>query len=117
MNLFNDLFLLQRIDHLVRTRATGTPKALASLLDISECSVYRLMERLRDIGLPIAYDKQAHTYYYKEAVKWNVEFVVGDEKLFNIQGGEKSFDFFRSLSIFDRDQPNLCNAFPNYGAQ
>jgi hypothetical protein len=111
MNIFSDLFLLQRIDHLVRTRATGTPKDLGGLLGISECSVYRMIERLRDMGLPIAYDKQAHTYYYKAPVKWKVEFVVGDEKLLTIQGGEKNFDLFRKLSIFDRSRLDLCDAF------
>lgn len=110
MNIFSDLFLLQRIDHLIRTRATGNPKALGDLLNISECSVYRLMERLKDQGLPIAYDKQTRTYYYTDAVIWKVEFVVGDEKLLNIQGGERNFDFFRKLSIFDRDGPDLCSA-------
>ncbi len=110
MNIFADLFLLQRIDHLIRTRATGTPKALGALLDISECSVYRLMERLKDQGFPIAYDKQTRTYYYTEAVIWKVEFVVGDEKLLKIQGGEINSDFFRKLSIFDRNDNDLCNA-------
>ena len=68
------------------------------------------MERLKDQGLPIAYDKQTRTYYYTEAVIWKVEFVVGDEKLLNIQGGEKCFDFFRKLSIFDRKRLDLCTA-------
>lgn len=117
MNIFSDLFLLQRIDHLIRTRATGTPKKLGNLLNISECSVYRMIERLRDMGLPIAYDKKFHTYYYKEPVKWNVEFVVGNEKLIQIHGGEKNQNFFYKLSIFDNEQPDFCNTFPNYGAQ
>ena len=62
MNIFTDLFLLQRIDHLIRTRATGTPVQLAERLDISERKLYRLMGELRDQGFPITYDKQADTY-------------------------------------------------------
>lgn len=114
--LRSTLFLLQQIDYLIRTRATGTPKAFADRLDISECSVYRLLERLKSQGLPIAYDKQEHTYYYMEAVKWNVEFMVGSEKLISIRGGQKISEFFPKLSIYDRDGLDLCTTSPNYGA-
>ncbi len=116
MNLFSDLFLLQQIDHLIRTRATGNPKALSKRLAISEPSVYRLMERLKEQGFPIAYDKQEHTYYYMEPVKWSAEFLVGAEKLLSIRGGEKKSDIFSALSIFDRDGFDLCTTSPNYGA-
>jgi biotin operon repressor len=108
MNIFSDLFLLQRIDQLIRTRATGSPKSLAALLDISECSVYRLIERLKNMGLPIAYDKKSRTYYYVEPVKWNVEFIVGNEKVLSIKGGEKKFDFLSNLSFFDSTGHELC---------
>jgi len=85
-------------------------QSTGDLTNISECSVYRLMERLKDQGFPIAYDKQTRTYYYTDAVIWKVEFVIGDEKLLNIQGGERNFDFFRKLSIFDRKRLELCTA-------
>ena len=55
MNLFADLFLIQRIDHLLRTRATGTPVQLAERLGINERKLYRLMGEFRDQGFPIAY--------------------------------------------------------------
>ncbi len=117
LSIFEDLFLLQRIDHLIRTRGTGTPKDLSNRLEISECSVYRMIDKLRNMGLPVLYDKKAQTYYYDRPVKWNVEFVVGEEKLLKIQGGEKKIDSFCKLSIFDRDLSDFCNAFPNHGAQ
>jgi len=116
MNLFSDLFLLQQIDHLIRTRATGSPKNLAGKLAVSEPSIYRLMELLKNQGLPIAYDKLEHTYYYLEPVKWNVEFVVGAEKILSIKGGEKRSDLFSKLSNFDRDGLDLCTTSLNYGA-
>ena len=115
MNIFDELFTLQQIDHLIRTRATGSPKGLAKRLTISECSVYRLLERLKVQGFPIAYDKPAQTYYYTEQVKWNVEFVVGKDKILSIKGGEKKYNSFSELSIFDRDDPDFCCAFPTYG--
>jgi hypothetical protein len=116
INLFNDLFLLQRIDHLIRTRATGSPKALASKLEISECSVYRLLDDLKIQGLPIAYDRQAHTYYYTDQVVWRVEFLVGTEKLISLKGGKKSKNFL-GLAEFESGGSDLCFAFLNHGAQ
>lgn len=110
MNIFDDLFLLQRIDHLIRTRATGTPRALASRLAVSECSVYRMLDRLKSQGFPIAYDKTAGTYYYSNPVKWHVEFIVGSDKLISINGGEKRFSFLSKLSFFDSADTDFCSA-------
>lgn len=89
MNIINDLFLLQRIDHLVRARATGTPKQLAGRLQTCERNIYRLIGHLRDIGLPIAYDKQRDTYYYAGEVQLRFHITVDSEKLLEINGGEK----------------------------
>jgi hypothetical protein len=46
-----------------------------------------------------------------------VEFLVGDEKLLKIQGGEKKEENFHKLSISDSVEPDLCHAFLNHGAQ
>ena len=97
MNIFTDLFLLQRIDHLILTRATGTPVELAERLSISERKLYRLIGELRDQGFPIAYDKPADTYYYSEPVKIEFSILVGQEKLMTIRGGEKKLDVFSGL--------------------
>ncbi|MDO8368361.1 MAG: hypothetical protein Q7T20_16285 [Saprospiraceae bacterium] len=110
MNIFTDLFLLQRIDNLIRTRATGTPIQLAERLGISERKLYRLMGDFRDQGFPIAYDKQADTYYYSELVKIEFSILVGQENLMTIRGGEKKFDIFSGLTDFGREWPDFCNA-------
>ncbi|MCC6460449.1 MAG: hypothetical protein IT260_08265 [Saprospiraceae bacterium] len=99
MNLFSDLFLLERVDHLIRTRATGKPTQFASRLETCERNVYRLIGRLRDMGFPIEYDKQSDTYFYKEPVRLRFDIVVGDEKLLLIRGGEKNFNFNDRLPI------------------
>jgi len=111
MNIFKDLFLLQQIDHLVRTRATGTPTQLAARLDTSERKVYRLLGELRDQGLPIAYDKQADTYYYVEPVTLDFSIVVGSEKLLTIKGGEKKLDYFSLRPDFGSEGMDFCIAF------
>ncbi|MCU0451583.1 MAG: hypothetical protein MUC97_17355 [Bernardetiaceae bacterium] len=56
---------LERIDALIRRRATGTPDQLAQKLGICRATWFEWLEQLRtDLGLPIAYDPAAQTYYY-----------------------------------------------------
>ncbi len=110
MNLFSDLFLLQRIDHLVRTRATGTPQRLAERLQISERHVFRLISDLREQGFPIAYDKQAESYYYSEPVKIEISILVGNENLMIIRGGEKKWNIFSRLPNHGSQGADFCDA-------
>jgi hypothetical protein len=56
---------LAQIDDLVRRRDTGTPNQLAQKLGIGQATWFEWLEQLRaDLGLPIAYDTAARTYYY-----------------------------------------------------
>jgi hypothetical protein len=56
---------LEQIDALVRRRATGTPDQMAQKLGIGRATWFEWLEQLRaDLGLPIAYDTAARTYYY-----------------------------------------------------
>jgi len=117
MSLFDELFMLQRIDQLIRMQATGTPAQLASRLQVSERKLYRLLEQLKDQGFPIAYDKQKDSYYYEIAVKIEFSVVVGQEKLVFIRGGEKKMDIFGVLPDYGSRNHLLCNASPSHGAQ
>lgn len=110
IKIFDDLFLLQRVDHLIRTRATGAPAQLASRLGCCERDVYRLIADLRSQGFPISYDRQADTYYYAEPVKLNISIVVGAEKLLSIQGGQKNTDLLERLTDLGSGCGNLCKA-------
>lgn len=89
MKITDDLFLLQRLDHLFRTRATGRPEALASRLEMCERNVYQLISDLKNEGWPIAYDKRAGTYYYTRAVRLDIQISVDGEPLISIHGGER----------------------------
>lgn len=110
IKIFDDFFLLQQIDHLIRTRATGTPGQLAARLGCCERDAYRLISNLRDQGFPIAYDRQADTYYYMEPVKLDISIVVGAEKLLSIRGGEKKINFFDLLPDLGSEDKQLCSA-------
>jgi AraC-like DNA-binding protein len=52
MNILKQLFQLEQIDQLIRMKATGPPKKLASRLNLSERHTYRLINELRDVGFP-----------------------------------------------------------------
>ena len=110
IKLFDELYLLQRLDQLIRTRATGSPCNLAVRLCTNTRDVYRLIASLRDQGFPIAYDREKNTYYYEAPVKLEISIAVDGEKLLTIQGGEKKSNFFSPLPDFGSEQEHFCTA-------
>lgn len=106
MDLFGNLFLLERLDHLIRTHSTGAPTQLASRLEISERHIYRIVGELCDQGLPIKYDKKKKTYYYSEPVELRVSLLINGKELLQIKGGKSEAFFFQS-DIFCQDQIRL----------
>jgi hypothetical protein len=97
MELIDDLRTIERMDNFIRLKATGTPDDLAGRFDISTRSIERLIADMRNMGLPILYDKDRKTYYYEEEVKIRFEIVVGKDNLLRIRGGENNNfeNFFR----------------------
>jgi predicted DNA-binding transcriptional regulator YafY len=57
---------LARLDDFIRRKATGTPAELAQKMNLSERTIFRLMDELRAFGAVIVYDKFLETYRYKE---------------------------------------------------
>ena len=57
--------LIERADLLIRLKATGTPDEFAAKLGISRASVFRLLEYLKDTGMPVKYCKYRQAYYYE----------------------------------------------------
>lgn len=66
MTLKEKMRLLQRAQELIRRKATGTPRELANRLEISERTWYRILEELKDTGLPVVYCKERQSYYFEE---------------------------------------------------
>ncbi len=66
MTLKEKMRLLQRTQDLIRRKATGTPRELANRLEICERTWYRILEELKDTGLPVAYCKERQSYYFAE---------------------------------------------------
>ena len=60
--------LIERIDQLIRLRATGTPKTIARRLEISESSLYRLIDTIKEMGAPVEYSVKDQSYVYADDV-------------------------------------------------
>lgn len=72
---------LNRIDHLIRIKGTGTPVQLASKLGLSVRSVYEYLNLMREFGAPIKFDNYRETYYYETEGHFLVSFTSdGDHR-------------------------------------
>ena len=97
MKLFEEINLLERLDQLIRLKATGTPLQLAKRLKLSEREVYRIIAELRSMDVKIAYCKQKRSYYYENETFLRFQACVienGQER--KIRGGENIFNFFEN---------------------
>lgn len=65
---------LQRIDHLIRIKATGTPSSLAYKIGISERCVYKYLNLMKDFGAPIRFSNSRQSYYYDEEGYFKISF-------------------------------------------
>lgn len=97
MKLFVEINLLERLDQLIRQKATGTPFELAERLGKSEREVYRIISELRSLGVKIAYCKKRQSYFYENEtfLKFQAS-VIENGKERKIIGGENNFDFFEN---------------------
>ncbi|MDG1572978.1 DNA-binding protein [Robiginitalea sp. M366] len=67
---------LQRLHHLIRMECSGGPSDIARRLEISERTVYYLLDQLRDYDARIEYDRGRKTYYYEEEFVLEVNFSI-----------------------------------------
>ncbi len=62
MSYFEHTEKLETLKYLAERRQSGTPQDLAKKLSVSERTVLRMVQRLRDQGCPIAYNRFRGTY-------------------------------------------------------
>jgi predicted DNA-binding transcriptional regulator YafY len=68
-------YRLNRIDHFIRIKGTGTPSELAGKIGISERSTYEYLRLMKDFGAPVYYSRQRKSYYYKEDGRFTISFL------------------------------------------
>ena len=87
-DFFDKLFRFEQINTLIRLKATGAPKVFAGKLGVSERSLKRIIQQLRDAGFPIAYDHNRQTYFYEQEVKFLFQLQIDGKEEFSIKGGK-----------------------------
>lgn len=92
-NLTKQITLLERIDQLIRLKATGRPKNLADRLEVSEATVYRVIDTMKELNAPILYDISRQSYVYSEPARFKCGFYMEelDEKHQKTVSGGSSF--------------------------
>lgn len=65
MGSIDQINLLSRIHHMIDLKCTGSPVEFAVNLGISERTLYRMLEELRDTGIDIKYSFKRRSYIYE----------------------------------------------------
>ncbi|WP_128755371.1 HTH domain-containing protein [Aquimarina sediminis] len=82
--------LIERIDQLIRLQATGSPEKLASRLGISRAKVYRLIDTMKELNAPVAYDFACQSFIYTKNVHYRFGFIDSEldhNEIRSINGG------------------------------
>ena len=92
--LIERLRQLDRLDALIRRKATGSREELAERLGVSVRTVTNLKQELEDLGAEICYDRERGSYVYCNRVifDWNV--VVEVDHSDGVRGGRKIISEF-----------------------
>ena len=68
------LSLLLQLDQFIRTKGTGSPPEFARKMGISERSLYEYLKVLKELGAPIKFSRQDHSYYYEIEGQFQIAF-------------------------------------------
>jgi len=103
MDLFSKIKLIERLDHLIRKCATGSPRELSCRLAISERQVYNIINEMKDLGAPITYCNARKSYRYEDEVTFKFGFLLDNaNELNNLKGGRRPLLTF--IGFFDHTE-------------
>lgn len=57
---------MRRVISLARLQSTGTPTELADRLGIPERTLYRMIETMKELEIPISYNRHRRTYTLRD---------------------------------------------------
>ncbi|MEO9513737.1 MAG: HTH domain-containing protein [Flavobacteriaceae bacterium] len=100
--LTKQIALLERVDQLIHMEATGSPKQLAKRLKVSQATIFRIIETMKEMNAPVCYDFTIRSYVYTEPTKFRCGYYL--EQLDatterNLSGGN-SFEILKGLLKF-----------------
>jgi biotin operon repressor len=65
---------IERLDRLIRIKATGSPDQLANKLGMSRRSVFEYINLMKENGAPIKFCHSRQSYYYDEEGAFTILF-------------------------------------------
>jgi biotin operon repressor len=65
---------MQKMDRLIRMKATGCPEEFAQKLNLSRSSLMENIHEMKALGAPISYCKYRKSYYYNSDVNLVIKF-------------------------------------------
>jgi hypothetical protein len=81
MTFIDQIRRIERLDQLIRIKATGRPSELALKLGISESCLYETLNIMKvELGAVIRYSRSIQSYYYPKKIRFrcNFEDVTGE---------------------------------------
>ncbi|MUP37341.1 HTH domain-containing protein [Labilibaculum euxinus] len=107
MDIFRQIEILRRLNKLIEKESTGKPSTLSNQLGISRSQLYRMIELLKDYGVPIMYSRVLETFYYSKAFRLKIELKLEDlsrKELKDFNGGEVISRKFFPSNFWDKNQ-------------
>jgi len=87
MKFIEKLQVIERVDQLIRRKATGSPEALAEKLNVSRRCVYDIINVMKRMDAPILYNASRKSYYYSHECNLMIGFVDSNK----VRGGNNKF--------------------------
>jgi hypothetical protein len=122
MSFLKYLHRLERIDDLIRRKATGNPKEFANKMSLCRSALMGYIREMKELGAPIAYCRRRESYYYEEEKELFIGFAknrLAKEQERAIGGGTNFFQrYFIGPDIMDLQdlicQRNKMSDMDNY---
>jgi len=99
MSFFDHIQQLERVHNLIRLKSTGRPIEFANKIGISERTLYRILDELRDRGAIIRFSNERSSYYYENSVEIKIHFQIDGPDSISIKGGIKTCNIY-NIEIF-----------------
>lgn len=104
MKMIYQLERIKKINRMIKSANTGSPKEFAGELGISESHFYRYIEELQEMGIPIQYSRSRKTYFYENNTELSLTYslrIISEHGAKEIIGGCKNFS---SLFFHENEQ-------------
>ena len=111
MNIFKKIQQLERLDQLIRLKATGSPSQLAQKMEVSERTIYNLIDTLKAFGAPVLYSTSNQCYYYEYPVRFELGLTLEKDKQGHTKGGQFFFKLSEPLQNFCSTSPYLADDY------